>query len=62
MTGSMLFDPQDDLQVMFANDPKKPLLEGDSCFNRVVSISCCDHVLVFIWQHGGYSSGSIFVS
>jgi hypothetical protein len=35
MTGSMLFDLQDDLQVMFTNDPKKPLLEGDSCFNRV---------------------------
>ena len=36
MTGSMIFDPQEDIQVLFNSDPKKVLLEADSCFNRIV--------------------------
>ena len=36
MTGSMIFDPQEDLQVLFNTDPKKVLLEADSCFDRIV--------------------------
>ena len=36
MAGSMIFDPQEDLQVLFNTDHKKVLLEADSCFNRIV--------------------------
>lgn len=36
VTGQATIDPQDNIHVVFLpDDPKKPLLQADSCFNKV---------------------------
>lgn len=36
VTGQATIDSQDNIHVVFLpDDPKKPLLEADSCFNKV---------------------------